>query len=465
MLNTLRSRLWFTYAIIIILVLSIVAVGVITSLSNNPIIYRESVQKLKQAISEISEQINSYGQFQPQTAIQLLQEKDTSLSIRFLLVDSKSQLIFDSQNANKPPIQFNSLKRKQIRDTDDPSRVRLIRDNAGKIWLFMHNKIQKEVILIAAVPIPALRFALFFRDEFLGPIIWAGIIAVVFAFLFGLFTARWISMPMQKIARASQLLTNGSFTSIPLEGPEEIRVVAMSFNEMANQLQKVQSSQKQFIADVSHELKTPLTSIKGFAQAILDGTILTLEETQNAAEVIYSESDRMERLVSDLLTLTRLDSGLTKMETNDIDLNELLKGVLFKFKILAEKSSIMLEDQLPVFPYIKGDKDRLIQVFSNLVDNALKFTPASGRITLSGIVGENQVVIQIRDTGQGLTEDDQKYIFDRFYQVDKSRKGSTGKGIGLGLAITKEIINAHSGTITVQSSPGKGTVFTIKLLI
>jgi signal transduction histidine kinase len=250
---------------------------------------------------------------------------------------------------------------------------------------------------------------------------------------------------------------------MPEKGPAEVRQLAKSFNMMLKRVQESQQSQREFIANVSHELKTPLTSVQGFAQAILDGAARTPEALHQAASVIYNESERMTRLVMDLLTLARLEGGTAGLQRAPVELSQVLGGIVEKFSIQARRSNVNLNINLNPLPVCMGDGDRLAQVFTNLVDNALKFTPGGGTVSVSAEGGEESVLVKIADTGNGIALEDQNRIFGRFYQVDKSRQGSEKRGVGLGLPIAKQIVLAHHGEIWVESNPGKGCTFLVRV--
>jgi signal transduction histidine kinase len=243
---------------------------------------------------------------------------------------------------------------------------------------------------------------------------------------------------------------------------------------MAEQVKASQQSQRDFLANVSHDLKTPLTSIQGFAQAITDGAANGPESVRRSAGIIRDEAQRMSRMVTELLDLARIESGQIVMRREAVHLSAVLGDCVDKLALRAQQSGIKLEVQVPNdLPVITGDGDRLAQVFTNLLDNALKHTQAGGKITVaarpltgSSIVRRGKtwpaaVEVSVGDTGSGIPPEDLSRIFERFYQVDKSRQRSGG--LGLGLAIVKQIVEAHYGAIHAESVVGLGSRFVVTL--
>ena len=200
---------------------------------------------------------------------------------------------------------------------------------------------------------------------------------------------------------------------------------------MITRVRNSQTSQRNFVANVSHELKTPLTSIQGFAQAILDGTADTPDQQKQAAEIIYDESGRMHRMVLNLLDLARLDAGTADLTMAPVDIRVLLDSIAEKFSLEAQKAGVNLLLDLPDdLPTLVADGDRLAQVFTNLVDNALRHTLDGGQVTLLVRSTQNEMEIRIADTGSGIPAEAIPHIFERFYQADLSRPGGELHGAG-----------------------------------
>jgi two-component system sensor histidine kinase ResE len=275
--------------------------------------------------------------------------------------------------------------------------------------------------------------------------------------------SRSVASPLRQISEASIHLANGEKTYVKPQGPKEVRRLGEVFNEMSAQVHASQQSQRDFVANVSHELKTPLTSVQGFAQAILDGTAGTPEAQQKAAQVIYDESGRMYRMVLDLLDLAKLDAGTAELVMEVVSLDLLLDAVVERFTPQSAQAQVEIVNNSGSLPAIAGDGDRLAQVFNNLVENAIKHTPAGGKVTLTSVVEEGNVLVHVQDSGPGIPPEEAARIFERFYQLDKARKGGPAHSVGLGLAIASQIVQAHGGEISVKSEIGKGSVFTVRL--
>jgi len=302
------------------------------------------------------------------------------------------------------------------------------------------------------------------RDEVLPIFLQGGGIALLLSLALAFLMARWVADPLQRIVTASQHVPVTEQPPLEERGPREVRELTRAFNAMLARVQSSQKSQRDFVANVSHELKTPLTSIQGFAQAILDGTADTPESRAQAAEVIYAEAARMYRLVLDLLDLARLDAGTADLKMAPVDVNALLNGTAEKFSLQAQQAGVRLQvDAPPALPSLSADGDRLAQVLTNLVDNALKHTPAGGQVILSAQVQGAELVLSVADSGTGIPAQAIPHVFERFYQADVSRTGGEKHGAGLGLAIAHEIIAAHGGRISLRSQEGQGATFYVHL--
>jgi len=227
--------------------------------------------------------------------------------------------------------------------------------------------------------------------------------------------------------------------------------------------QKLEKMRKDFVANVSHELRTPLTSIKSYAETLLEGCVEDKEDIRRFLSVINSETDRMTRIVRDLLELSRLDSHQMQWNIKEISFEDLVRDAVEKMRMESESKGLVLNSYvLGDIPDIEADYGRIQQVVFNIIGNSIKYTPEGGEITVYIGRSYNEVYMKVSDTGIGIPKEDIPRIFERFYRVDKARSRDLG-GTGLGMAIAKEIVEAHSGTISLTSEPGKGTEVTVRL--
>ena len=246
---------------------------------------------------------------------------------------------------------------------------------------------------------------------------------------------------------------------------DEIGRLALSFNRMVAQLEAAFQRQKRFVSDVSHELRTPLTALSGSLEMLLIGADGgDIEASRRLAHGMYTEIQRLHRLVEDLLALTPLDTGKIALREDVVHVDNVIHMVYEQAQHLSRGQELRC-GIAPDLPPVRVDKDRLQQVLLNIVDNALKFTHPSGRIEiLARSEGQEAVLIQVCDTGQGIPPEALPHVFDRFYRADSSRSRSPqhAGGNGLGLAIARELVEAQGGSITIESKPGEGTTVTLR---
>lgn len=455
MFSSLRSRLWLSYAFIIVTALGVVAMILFVYLIRNPILYRQTLERLRAVQAVVMEREN-VTQSQP---ISVVAEKASrTFNVRVLLFSQDKQLILDTYAESEVPLPF--PKQRILNRSTTP----LARDENGANWLYSLEKLPDGNILMVASPRPRISILNIFNDEFLPIILQGGLIALLLSLVVAFFFARWIADPLQKVVLAARSLPSDEIKPVETSGPHEVQELTRAFNAMIARMQAGQKSQREFVANVSHELKTPLTSVQGFAQAILDGTADSNESRQQAAQVIYTESGRMHRMVLDLLDLARLDAGTADITMAPVNMSALLNAVAEKFSPQLQRAGVSIEVNVPSnLPAVPADGDRMAQVFTNLVDNALKFTPRAGLISLRASVENNEMLISVTDTGAGIAEAGQAQIFERFYQADPARRGGEKHGAGLGLAIAHEIVQAQGGRISVRSKLGEGTSFDVFL--
>ncbi|GKV55464.1 sensor histidine kinase ResE [Sporosarcina sp. NCCP-2222] len=257
-----------------------------------------------------------------------------------------------------------------------------------------------------------------------------------------------------------ELELKGQFYGVsisPLYSENSIRGAVAVFRDMTDQ-HKLDKLRSDFIANVSHELRTPISMLQGYSEAILDGVTSSDEERNEIMQIIHDESKRMSRLVTDLLDLARMESGHMRLYKSPVDVVHFLERIVNKFMQVARDANVSLILQPVEEMEIVADEDRLEQVFTNLIDNAIRHTPDGGEVTIRVEKGKDVIEIAVSDTGSGIPKEDLPYIFERFYKADKARTRGKG-GTGLGLAIAKNIIDSHGGEISAELGPTHGTIF------
>lgn len=316
--------------------------------------------------------------------------------------------------------------------------------------------------IVVAQPEPNLGSILQSAQNLLLPAVLVGlVVSLVFAY----FLARSISRPLSRLAQAAAAMSRGDYNhQLPVQGQDEIATLTGQFNIMAHEVGNAHQMQRDFVANISHDLKTPLTSVQGFSQAMLDGSIKDEAGFKQAAGIINNEAHRMNRMVSQLLSLTQLQSGLRTLELRPTELGPLLGQLVLSMQPQAVGAGIELIARFGVnSATVLGDADLLKQALGNLIDNALKHTSAGGTVTVSMLPAEGGVEIAVSDTGHGIPAADLQRVMERFYQVDKARGPGQERSLGLGLAIAREIVQAHHGQIRLDSVEGKGTTVSVML--
>ena len=271
--------------------------------------------------------------------------------------------------------------------------------------------------------------------------------------------------PVRVLTSASQRIADGHYGErVKSTGSDELGQLAHSFNQMAEKLEQVESMRRQLIGDVSHELRTPLTAIKGSMEGLMDGVLPASEETY---QQIHQEADRLARLVDDLQELSRVEAGAYALDTQPVAVSTLVQTTIKRFAMQAQAKGIELRPELPAdLPLVLADQDRITQVLTNLVGNALQYTPQGGQVIIRAIRKGHETWISVIDTGVGILPEHLSHLFTRFYRVDKSRSRQSGGGSGIGLTIARALVEAHGGRIRAESAgEGQGSTFTFTLKI
>ncbi len=462
MLTSLRSRLLLTYLAITGLVLALVSLSLLLFVARNPVADRTVYRNLQSEAANLAPRVERALQTTSSDQIQnVFVRLGQRVNIRALVLSGSTVLADSRPDTELPPTDT-------LTSMADPSLARQgeYRDSAGARWLYVIEPLVDKRTLVLASPRPTVRALVGLGADLFYPVLEAAAVGLVTSVLLAWLLSRWVAAPLQRAAEAARAVSAGDYShQVPPAGPSEVHGLAAALNQMISTVKTSQQSQRDFVANVSHELKTPLTSIQGFAQAILDGTAGEGEGLHHAAQVIYDEADRLRRLVVDLLDLARIDAGQMKFERQPVDLVALIRSVCEHLALRASERQIVLENAVSGLPTIVGDGDRLSQVVTNLLDNAIQHTPSGGRVTVRADSPPGWVNVHVEDAGEGIPTEELTRIFERFYQVDKARSRGEGRGAGLGLAISSEIVAAHGGKLTAANLPGRGCRFSVQLPI
>lgn len=311
---------------------------------------------------------------------------------------------------------------------------------------------------------PELRNALYqgFADAMNAALAAAAAAAVLTALAVSLVVTRRIVSPVLAMTRASTRIADGRYDErVPVPSEDELGQLARHFNRMAETLQRVEDRRRDLIADVAHELRTPLASIAGYMEGMLDGVIAPEPETFHR---VQREAERLQRLVADLEELSRAESDRLALDVRRAQVRTLIEAAAARLRPQFDDKGVALAvDVPPVLPPVVVDPDRIGQVLTNLLGNALQYTPAGGRVRISARRDPGGTAIAVSDTGIGIPAEHLAHVFDRFYRVDRSRSRASG-GSGIGLTIARHLVEAHGGSIHAESGgPGRGSTFTVIL--
>ncbi len=501
--HSLNGRLLLTHMLVAAAVLVIAAVLLLSLQApvRNDLALRRMIEWLDTAITTTRGSLVQAALANDQSGaadsfLELLRNQAENLNGRILLVDGASDaVLFDTADtmvgASWQPIDAQALDVKmerwrpnRMRDMphmDQPNGATL-RGQAvleGANWMYIsaplfaaregasvdlvlmrqeNNTIQAVVETVREAPV------------------WLLLILVLTLTLVVFVLSRWtagaVARSLAPVLQGTEAIADGDLSyriDSSATSLNELRALAESFNQMAARVQRSQQAQRDFVANVSHDLKTPLTSIQGYSQALLDGTAASAANRSRAALVINQEAQRLGRLVEEVIDLARIDSGRLQLRLEPVDLAALIAELVELLEPRTVAAEITLTTRLPGngLPPLRADPDRLRRVLTNLLDNALAYTPPGGAVEIVAApvpVSAAQpggIEIAVADTGPGIDADDLARVFERFYRVDKAR--TVGNSSGLGLAIVKEIVEAHGGTVGVESLPGQGSRFWLRL--
>jgi signal transduction histidine kinase len=463
---SLRTRLFATYSLVVVLCLGLIAISVAIILQSSR--DRLTMDRLDTIARPISVQITTMMRRQISLGeiLDNLVEQAEKNKVNILLVDGEGKIqrqFSPGQTGSQPTIKVLPGELPSV--ISEPVQGKFVAEN-GQTYIFAAYPFVRPTgasdaqrIETLVLSVPRTRATAIIAGMF-SPFFIAGLIALAISLILAVLFARSIYRPIHNVTKAAMSIAQGHYDQeVPLQGPREVKDLAASFNQMSLQVKKSQQQLRHFVADVSHQLKSPLTSIQGFAQAMLDGTATDGETRTKAAQIINDESQRMRHQVDELLELARMQAGQLKINREGVDMKELLEHCLEIFTVQAEEKGIAFKMKVEAALEVVGDFDRLEQVFSNLLDNAIKNSPLKGEVLLDARQVQGGLVeVRILDSGPGIPPEQLPYVFERFYQA-----GGMRTGVGLGLAIAREIVLAHGGNIEASSSPGEGAEFTVRL--
>jgi len=470
MLKSLRSRLVGSYVLVVALSL---VLGLLTLvLVIRPVLTRLSYATLLDKALPTARLMNQLAQQEPSIAElrTQLQEQSAEQSVRILLAEARGRVLVDTGGTLEGRLTADLAAERPVADARY-AYGRFHTEGQSLLYVAVQVAIRRADtamprahLLILAVPA---RSSWGILRELLSGFAWAGLVMLLVAALLALWITRSLGAPVKKIAAAARSIAEGDYDQqLVIEYPSEMAEVAASFNQMARDVKASRQTMRDFVANVSHELKTPLTSIRGFADAIVDGTAQGQAEQQHAAAVIRDEALRMTRMVEQLLDLSRIESGQVTMAHDPVQVDGVLRACVEGLSLAAREKGVQLTCDCSPLPPLRGDGDRLAQVFTNLLDNALQHTPAGGRVTASAQVvaeGASRLIeVAVRHPGGGPPGVVRVGFLALFTLVQNARAPPRA-GAGLGLAISKGIVEAHGGHIWAESVVGLGTRFVVRL--
>ncbi len=447
-MGTIATRLFLSY-------LAVIAVGlVVAAIAIGSLLLRYENDLTRVRLEELSAPLATsvqaaLRQGRPaRDAVQAVTDQAHSVDARVLVIATNTRRVGVDSDA--------TLEGQTLPSVDPGSGVGTFRDRDVE-WNFVQRSIAQAGTLVVARPRAA------FADTLraLSPsLVTSGAIAALFALVVAGLLARTITDPIRGLAGSARKLVPSRYrTRAPVAGPTEVRDLAAAFNDMADEVARARGSEQSFLADMSHELRTPLTAIHGFAQAIVEEEVKG-EGVAWAASVVQREARRLVRMVEGLLQVAKLESGAQAMAREPVDVAGLLGGAVTALAPQAREANVAIDQTASAVPPLRGDPDRLSQLFLNVLDNALKHSPAGSTVAVRTASEDGEVVVRVRDEGSGLPQGAESRLFERFYRGENA---ASRDGAGLGLAIAQAIAQAHAGRIEARNVAGHGAEFVIHL--
>ncbi len=408
-------------------------------------------------------------QEQIQSQTRTLAEK---LDLRITVIDKDGKVLGDSEK--DPSLLDNHKERREIIQAvqNDFGQSTRPSETLGYTMKYVAVRLgePEQVLGFVRLAVPLSKVQLELQTIY-RVVLFGVISAVVIALIVAYFVSRNITSPIMQMQQTAERFSRGDFSvKLKIKSKDELGQLARSLNTMADELQqkienlkRMDTIRTDFVANVSHELKTPLTLIKGYIETLEGKSMDDKEESARFISIIKEHSDRLGHIIDDLLSLSELELSKDCVNKTEFDLEKLMDEILLGFgRALAEKKQALTIDSQGSDFIIKADRDKIEQVFVNLIDNAIKYTKETGRIELSIVEHSQEVSVSVRDNGIGIPKEDIDRVFERFYRVDKARSRRLG-GTGLGLSIAKHIVLVHNGNIIIESELHQGTKVSVTL--
>ena len=450
------NRLWvrMSLAFSIVIVLGFVAIALVAAITAQARVRQdflaEQFQEPGGLVDELAAYYQAHGSWNGAEA--LLAGASAMIShwpVNFALIDAQGNVVYDARAGSDTPPALLDTTRKLL--------VQVGGQTVGYLKVARLN--------LGAGPAPEQ----FLLGQVSRDLLTLAIISSVIGIVFGVLMSRSLTAPLRRLAQAARAIGARNLSQrVEVSGSDEVKELARDFNEMAAALEQGETLRRNLVADVAHELHTPLSVLQGNLRAVLDD-VYPLEKAEVAR--LYDQTRLLSRLVNDLRELAQAEAGRMPLNKHSTDLAHLVNSAVTMFSPIAEANGVTLSAQLPAdLPPVQADSARMAQVLHNLLTNALRYTPSGGTISVSagsenGAAGQpRRLWLAVRDTGEGIPPEHLPHIFERFYRVDPARRRAAG-GTGLGLAIVRAIVEAHGGEIVATSDgvPGHGSTFTVHL--
>jgi signal transduction histidine kinase len=451
--RSIATRLFLSYLAVVVVGLAVAAVtisGLILQYENDQT--RVHLEELSAPFLTAIQTGVRAGQ-QPREIVDALTEQAHAADARLLIVTAQRRVVIDSEGRLAGTI------------LPQPSATNIGEFTEGsEQWIFVRQQLRQAAaggvglgFIVVARPRAVFTDTL---RALLPSLALSGLVALGFAVLVAALLSRTITRPLRDLVAGVRRFAGGDYgTRVPLAGPSEVAEMGTAFNEMASEIQRSRGSEQAFLADISHELRTPLTSIQGFAQAIVEGEARG-DAVSHVAEIIHREARRLVRMVEGLLQVARLESGAQSMAREEVAPALLLESAVAALETQAKDAGVSFDVVgADALPSVRGDPDKLAQLFLNVLDNAVKHSPRGTTVQVRGNRDDGAVVIRVRDAGSGLPQGAQTRLFQRFYRGDNAQRD----GAGLGLAIAQAIAQAHGGSIRASNVEGGGAEFAVRL--